>query len=109
MTRPILINFNVPIDTRNRFDVICHASGKTRTSVLVELMTNYVLDESKRLIERQKAFGDFDRSFRNSNDLNGYRHQADADHHFARSARQTGGDDDLSLPSPMLSDGREDW
>jgi hypothetical protein len=42
-----LTNFNVPITTRKRFDVICHASGRTRTSVLVELMTNYVLEEGK--------------------------------------------------------------
>ncbi len=55
-----LTNFNVPSDTRRRFDAICNASGRTRTSVLVELMTNYVLEEGRRLIERQKELGDLD-------------------------------------------------
>jgi len=105
----ILMNFNVSSSIKERFDVICHVNGKTRTSVLVELMTNYVLDEGKRLIERQKEFGHFDRSFQDSNDLKGYRNQADADPHLTRSARQTWGEDDLGLPSPMLSDGQGEW
>lgn len=109
MTRPILINFNVPTDTRNRFDSICHASGRTRTSVLVELMTIYVLEEGKRLIERQKEFVVFDRSFRESKGLKGSSNSSDPDHHIHRSARQTWGDDDFDLPSPILSDGQEGW
>lgn len=109
MTRPILINFNVPIDTRNRFDMICHAGGKTRTSVLIELMTNYVLEEGKRLIERQKEFGVFDQSFRESKGLMGFSNSSDLDYHNSRSARQTWGDDDFDLPSPILSDGQEGW
>ena len=38
-----LTNFNVPLPTRKRFDAICRASGRTRTSVLVELMTDHIL------------------------------------------------------------------
>ncbi|NQV95201.1 MAG: site-specific integrase [Sphingomonadales bacterium] len=44
MDTSYLTNFNAPIDTRNRFDAICHASGRTRTSVLVDTinLTNEV-------------------------------------------------------------------
>ena len=104
-----LINFNVPNEMRQRFDVVCHASGKTRTSVLIELMTHYVLNEGKRLIERQKEFGDFDRSFQESKGLRGSRNRMDADNLFTQSARQTWGEEGFELPSPIMSDGREDW
>lgn len=38
----VLINFYVSRTTRNRFDGICRASGKTRTQVLVALMNEHV-------------------------------------------------------------------
>ena len=75
-----LTNFNVPITTRRRFDAICHASGRTRTSVLVELMTNYVLQEGKRVIERQKKLGDLDKRFQESQGLKGSHHNMDIGH-----------------------------
>lgn len=104
-----LTNFNVPIDTRRRFDAICHASGRTRTSVLVELMTNYVLQEGKRLIERQKELGDLDKRFQESLSLNGSNRQLDIRHRSVHSARQTWGDNEFDLPDPIFSDGRDDW
>ena len=47
-----LTNFNAPDTVRQRFDAICHASGRTRTSVLVELMTDYILHQSQLLATR---------------------------------------------------------
>ena len=104
-----LTNFNVPIDTRRRFDAICHASGRTRTSVLVELMTNYILEEGKRLVERQKKLGDLDIRFQKSLGLRGFPNKVETSHRSIHSPRQTWGDQELDLPDPIYSDGRDDW
>lgn len=50
------INFNVPLDIKTRFDGICHLSGKTRTAVLVDLMTNFILSQSEHLSHRNRQF-----------------------------------------------------
>lgn len=47
-----LINFIVPNSIRFRFDDTCRANGRTRTSVLVELMDHYVLSESQNLARK---------------------------------------------------------
>lgn len=51
-----LINFNVPYITKTRFDRICQMSGKTRTSVLVELMNDFILSQSDLLTHRSRQF-----------------------------------------------------
>lgn len=55
-------NFNVPRETRTRFDAICRESGKTRTAALVELMEGFIISQGKVLAERKSAFDDFDKS-----------------------------------------------
>jgi hypothetical protein len=104
-----LTNFNVPIDTRRRFDAICHASGRTRTSVLVELMTNYILEEGKQLLERQKKLGDLDIRFQESLGLRSSPNKMETSHRSIHSHRQTWGDQEYDLPDPIYSDGRDDW
>ncbi|WP_146107644.1 hypothetical protein [Porphyrobacter sp. HT-58-2] len=104
-----LTNFNVPIDTRRRFDAICHASGRTRTSVLVELMTNYVLEEGRRLIERRKELGDFDKRFQGSLGIRGSTDQVDICHRPTHSVQEHWGDKEYDLPDPIFSDGQGDW
>lgn len=104
-----LTNFNVPITTRKRFDAICHASGRTRTSVLVELMTNYILQEGRRLVEHQKELGDLDKRFQGSLGLNGSNSYMDVRHRSLHSPRQTWVDKEFDLPDPIYSDGWEDW
>ena len=104
-----LTNFNVPIDTRRRFDAICHASGRTRTSVLVELMTNYVLQEGRRLMDRQNAFQDLDKRFQESLGLKVSKRQMETGHRSIHPPRQTWGDEEFDLPDPIYSDGRDDW
>jgi hypothetical protein len=54
-SEPIQTNFNVSSITRNKFDQICRLSGRTRTSVLVELMENYVLNKGPVLSDRIKS------------------------------------------------------
>lgn len=104
-----LINFNTPIDVRKRFDAICYASGRTRTSVLVELMTDYVLQEGRRLVERQKTLSDLDMRFQESLGLRGSSSKVENSHRSIHSLRQTWGDQDFDLPDPIYSDGRDDW
>jgi hypothetical protein len=48
----VLINFYVDKATRDRFDAICRASGKTRTQVLVALMKEHII-RSKPILEAQ--------------------------------------------------------
>lgn len=109
MSTSTLTNFNAPIDTRRRFDAICHASGRTRTSVLVQLMTDYVLEEGKRLMERQRQLGDLDKRFQESTGLTGSNHSLDRFHRNTRPHRQTRVSDEFDLPTSFHSDGREDW
>ncbi len=104
-----LTNFNVPNSTRKRFDAICHASGRTRTSVLIELMTNYVLEEGKRLVERQKELGDLDMRFQESLGLTGRRANGETCNRTVHSPQQTWGDREFDLPEAIYSDGLEDW
>lgn len=57
-----MTNFNVPRETRDRFDAVCRESGKTRTAALVELMESFIISQAKALAERKSAFDDFDKS-----------------------------------------------
>lgn len=55
-----LINFNAPNAVKTRFDSLCQISGKTRTSVLVELMNDFILSQSELLTRRSRQFGMID-------------------------------------------------
>lgn len=104
-----LTNFNVPDTVRQRFDAICHASGRTRTSVLVELMTDYILHQSQLLTTRNQRFQEVDeflvensvsrgdRSFQ-SDQVRSYQYQS-----HARSNQE------ITLPEFLVSDGQEEW
>jgi len=48
-----LVNFNLPVELKERFDQVCRMSGRTRTSILIELVTGYVIDQSEVLEERR--------------------------------------------------------
>lgn len=58
----VITNFMVPIDLRNRFDVLCHIRGKTRTAALVDLMEAFVLNEGDALGERNAKLAEIDRT-----------------------------------------------
>lgn len=75
-----LINFNVPHGIRHRFDEVCRASGRTRTSVLVELMESYVLTQGKALADRHVEIRKVDQTLSEIRQLMGFKeflaHQA---------------------------------
>lgn len=104
-----LVNFNAPTTVRKQFDAICHASGRSRTSVLVELMTKYILEEGRRLIDRQNELSSLDEQFQESTGLGGAVDRMDSYHRSVPSPRQTSGDKEFDLPEPIFSDGREVW
>ena len=104
-----LTNFNVPSDTRRRFDAICHASGRTRTSVLVELMEQFILNQGPLLAERAKRLQEVDHSIRENQRIMGFR-----EFHADQSAKEGStisrwSESNLDLPGPMFSDGQENW
>jgi hypothetical protein len=104
-----LINFNVPTAIRQRFDAICHASGRTRTSVLVELMTDYVLDQGARLADQARRLASIEQDFAISCDLK--RHRGNQLHSRRRDANALTGAGRCEFEPPGFdySDGREDW
>jgi hypothetical protein len=61
-----LVNFRMPADAINRFDAICEANGRSRTSVLAELMTQYVLSEGSRQMALRGQLNELDRHLENS-------------------------------------------
>lgn len=105
----ILTNFNSPPDTRIRFDEICRLSGRTRTSVLVELMEEYVLLQGPALVMRNQELQQVDRNLGESCRLLGLRDWMNQGTDHSRSPRQPQGEQDSDPISPLWSDGREDW
>ena len=104
-----LTNFNAPDTVRQRFDAICHASGRTRTSVLVELMTDYILHQSKHLATRNHQFQIVDELLGENSVSEGAR-SFPSDHTLARrNATQTHSDKEFDLPDFLVSDGQEGW
>jgi hypothetical protein len=104
-----LTNFNVPLDTRRRFDAICHASGRTRTSVLVELMTDYILHQSQLLATRNHQFQIVDELLGENSVSKGKRSFPSNQTLASRNASQTRSNREFDLPDFLVSDGQGDW
>ena len=104
-----LTNFNVPIPLRSRFDAICHASGRTRTSVLVELMTDYILHQSQLLATRNRQFQMVDELL-GENSVSGGDRLFPSNHtRSSRKTTQTCSNKEFDLPDFLVSDGQEGW
>ena len=104
-----LTNFNVPIPLRSRFDAICHASGRTRTSVLVELMTDYILHQSQLLATRNQTFQLVDQMLGENTVSKGDRSLLSNQTRSDRYQSQTRLNQDFDLPEFLVSDGQEEW
>lgn len=109
MANTMLTNFNVPFGTRKRFDEVCRASCRTRTSVLVELMTDYILHQSQHLATRNHQFQMVDELLGDNSVSRGDR-SFPSNHTLARrNATQTHSDKVFDLPDFLVSDGQEGW
>ena len=104
-----LINFRMPQDAINRFDAICEANGRSRTSVLAELMTQYVLSEGPRQVALRDHLRELDRHLRKSRGENvdpplrgGFLQSADID-------VQNAGYDEFGMAEADYLPGRRGW
>ncbi len=104
-----LTNFNVPITTRTRFDQICELSGRTRTSVLIELMERHIIEQGKVLEFQNRQFEWIDEIITRFHPFErsaGYSGPSDTLTGIGRQNRLKG---EFDLPDPLLSDGGEEW
>ena len=104
-----LTNFNVTLRTRDRFDAICHASGRTRTSVLVELMTDYILHQSQLLATRNLQFQMVDELLGENTVSKGERSYSSNQTLSNRNTSQSRSNREFDLPDFIVSDGQEEW
>lgn len=104
-----LTNFNAPIPLRSRFDAICHASGRTRTSVLVELMTDYILHQSQLLATRTHQFQMVDELLGENSVSKGDRSFPSNQTLASRNIPQSRSNKEFGLPDFLVSDGQEGW
>lgn len=104
-----LTNFNVPDTVRQRFDAICHASGRTRTSVLVELMTDYTLHQSQHLAARNHQFQMVDELLGENSVSKGARSFPSDQTRSSRNTIQSRSNKEFDLPDFLVSDGQEGW
>ena len=109
MTHTTLTNFNVPLRTRKRFDEVCHASGRTRTSVLVELMTDYILHQSQLLATRNHQFQMVDELLGENSVSKGERSFPSNQALASRNTTQTRSNREFDLPDFLVSEGQGDW
>ena len=109
MDTSYLTNFKAPIDTRNRFDAICHASGRTRTSVLVELMTDYILNQSQQLVTRNHRFQLVDRMLEDNRASNDDGSLPSSSSPLSRNRNQKRSNHDFELPDFFVSGGQGNW
>lgn len=104
-----LTNFNAPIPLRSRFDAICHASGRTRTSVLVELMTDYILHQSQLLATRSHQFQMLDELLGENSVSKDERSFPSNQPLASRNTTPTRSNREFDLPDFLVSDGQGDW
>ena len=104
-----LTNFNAPVTVLQRFDAICHASGRTRTSVLVELMTDYILHQSQHLATRNHQFQMVDELLGENSVSKGERSFPSNQTLASRNTTQTRSNREFDLPDFLVSDGQGDW
>ena len=103
-----LTNFNVPLLMRDRFDVICHASGKTRTQVLVSLMEDYIITQGSLILERTEELLKIDQAINEYWGLTRFRGGPVAELRNAHIARENALNSDSRPLSFFVSDGVDD-
>jgi hypothetical protein len=109
METTLLTNFNVPIPLRSRFDAICQASGRTRTSVLVELMTDYILRQSQQLAARNHRFQIVDQMLGDNMASNDDGSLPSSSSPLSLNRNQKRSNQDFELTDFFVSDGQGDW
>ena len=109
-----LTNFNVPIITRTRFDEICELSGRTRTSVLVDLMERHIIEQGKVLESRNRQIEKVDNTLRKSRRIMSFKEFLRSNPQTNRIGRQRGVKPDVSQgmiprPDPEITPSKNWW
>ena len=73
MNDPSLTNFNVPSSIKTRFDAVCRASGRTRTSILVELMERFIVQQGQVIAARNADCQRADEAIQNHRRIMGFK------------------------------------
>ena len=103
MKNQSLTNFNVPMTTRTRFDQVCELSGRTRTSVLIELMERHIIEQGKVLESRNRQIEEVDDTLRKSRRIMSFKEFLRSNPQTNRIGRQRGLKPDIShgtIPRP---------
>ena len=61
LTKRTLVNFRVPVHLRSQFDMLCEYECRSRTSVLLSLMKEFIFEQIPRVqkeIDNQQRFAD---------------------------------------------------
>jgi hypothetical protein len=96
MKNQSLTNFNVSIGTKIRFDEICELSGRTRTSVLVDLMERHIIEQGKVLESRNRQIEKVDDTLRKSRRIMSFKEFLMSNPQSNRIGRQRGVKPDVS-------------
>lgn len=104
-----LTNFITPTALKSRFDAICHAAGRTRTSVLIEMMEGYVLSQGTALAAKTQQLREVDRIIEENRALNAAVEAATDINAETLFARQNRGERIFEPFSPMVDDGLDRW
>ena len=56
-----LINFRIPTDLQETFDMVCDFKSQTRTQVLINLMREYISNERQPIIDQIRSLQNLNR------------------------------------------------
>lgn len=104
-----LINFKAPHSLLERFDTLCRLNGKTRTSVLLDLMTEYTIMQPRIIEARNLEFEEIDRLLQELYDFIGDPWPRKDLPNDDRIGVQNPSNPEFDLPDPIRDDGMEQW
>ena len=63
-TNTILVNFNIPNSLNNRFSSVCKIMGKTKTSIFIQVIEQFVISAPSQIERRNETMSRIDDSIR---------------------------------------------
>lgn len=99
-----LVNFLVEQGDLDRFDAVVSMLGRTRTSVLIEMIKTYCTEQVIAVEQRNRKLEQLNQALTQQHVL-----QAQANHAHQINRPLWHDDADFGLPSPFMSDGHEEF
>ena len=105
-----LINFMAPDDLISPMDQICHSIGRTRTSVILELIENFIADQIPLISNKNEKLKQAKVILEENRRLSDVRRQNLISSHIQRHDHlENHMPDDMELPSIFMSNGYENF